>query len=314
MTRNEPIEPSCNSSSRSAEVVRGKRVRVSVLLLASVFAGCAEGSSAAPDGAALAFENLRVEEIGASRAVVRFETSVPATCEIEYGRDPTKLSSIARDPNMAAGALSATHAVPIEDLAPATTYHFRARATDGHGRTAFSPVATFTTLPAANTGPAGANLALSSAGTKVVDFSSIWANGTPDSDFGVNQAIDGLMTTAWSSNGDGDQAFLTLDLGEIRQLGSVGFRSRSMDDGTSIILAFRLIFDEGAQVRGPFEAPDPSLRYAFPLAPPVAARRVRLEAVCAPRAATRVYARSSCMPRKRHPEGPHCPGFPSSPT
>ena len=64
-------------------------------------------------------------------------------------------------------------------------------------------------------------------------------------------AVDGDLSSEWSSNGDGDDAFITLDLGRAVDVTAVAFRTRQMNDGTAIT-TFTVTVD-GA-VLGPFPA------------------------------------------------------------
>jgi hypothetical protein len=94
--------------------------------------------------------------------------------------------------------------------------------------------------------------------------------------WGVAAAFDGQMATEWATAGDGDGAFVVVDLGTPRRLVGVAYRSREMGDGTSIVRGFQLLIDGVAY--GPFASPDPALRYVFDL-PSVEAKVVRFEAV-----------------------------------
>ena len=95
---------------------------------------------------------------------------------------------------------------------------------------------TFHTAPATTgvmppTKPPGQNVALISAGAHVTAVSSNYGGGALDSPFGANNAIDGDLVTEWSSDGDGDKAWIEIDLGKAYEIGAVGFRTRTM--GTS---------------------------------------------------------------------------------
>ena len=109
--------------------------------------GC--GGTDAPSGSAdtgpMEFIDLRAEDIGANRAVIRFGTSRQTTCEAEYGLQEDVLDLSATDPSMGPELYAFDHEVPLEDLQPATLYHYRARATDEAGDTYFSDVLQFAT-------------------------------------------------------------------------------------------------------------------------------------------------------------------------
>jgi hypothetical protein len=235
--------------------------------------GCSSDEAAAPQ--VVDFINVRVEDIGSTSAVVLFDTSAPTTCEVEYGLAEPNLDQRATDPSMTAGSLLSTHRVPLLQLTPATVYYYRARATDGSGATFFSGVSKFTTLEPA---PADKNVALLASGTTITSVSSNFGGGANDSAFGANNAIDGELATEWATNGDGDGAFLELDLGQVRTLRRIAFQSRQMTDGTSIMKVIRVVVDASTEL-GPYDVPDPSQLYSFELATPVSARTVRLQAV-----------------------------------
>jgi hypothetical protein len=69
--------------------------------------------------------------------------------------------------------------------------------------------------------------------------------------YGGTNAIDGDPSTEWSTKGDGDKASITLDLGRVVKLVGVGFRTRSMSDGTAIIKSFTVTGDDG-KTHGPY--------------------------------------------------------------
>ena len=111
------------------------------------------------------FLELRVEEITATKAVVRFATSEPTTCEAEYGTERDALVLSATDPTMGEDPFGIDHNVPIEDLTPGTTYYYRARASSEDERTFLSGIQEFKTLAA----PAvtSVNVALITTGSQV---------------------------------------------------------------------------------------------------------------------------------------------------
>lgn len=95
------------------------------------------------------------------------------------------------------------------------------------------------------TGPDRPNLSL---GGSVVETSSDF-----NDDFAGAMAIDGSLSTEWSSRGDGDDAFIVIDLGSEQAVTGFGFRTREMTDGTSITNTYTVTIDD-AEVLGPFEA------------------------------------------------------------
>lgn len=248
------------------------------LMSTGVFLNCGnnDSSPSAPvDRSDVEFANLRVEDITIKSVVVRFTTSQPTTCFVEYGTAEDVLDLVATDPSMGVNDFRVDHTVTLEDLIPDTTYYYRGRATTKYSDTFYSSVAQFTTLPD-TVSITLTNIALLSMGTTVADVSSNFSNGNNDSAWGANKAIDGLMSTEWSSYGDGDNAFITLDFGQERTVVRFGFRSRKMADGSSIITSVRLIFD-GKKIEGAFETPNPDVTYIFDLDPHITVKTVRVE-------------------------------------
>ena len=80
------------------------------------------------------------------------------------------------------------------------------------------------------------------------EFSDAWA---------AENAIDGDLATEWSSTGDGDDAFITIDLGSPQQVAAVEFLTRSMADGSAVTSTFFIEVDGGKRL-GPFEAGNPA--------------------------------------------------------
>jgi hypothetical protein len=123
----------------------------------------------------------------------------------------------------------------------------RLQGTTADGTLYRSAVGTFRIDRAPNPGASterGENLAL---GATVVALSSEFS-----ADFAGDRAIDGDTTTEWATSGDGDDGFITIDLGAERDVHSVTFATRSMADGSSVTETFTVTVD-GARL-GPFRA------------------------------------------------------------
>ena len=175
-------------------------------------------------------------------ATLRVATTIDAVCAVTYG--PTEaLGSLATDEDMAGGPHD-DHAAIMTGLSPETTYHYRLQGVGSDGRLYRSGLMTFTTPAASGTGAPGPNVAVE--GT-VVDVSSEFSDG-----FGASRAIDGDVGTAWSSAGDGDDAYLVVDLGRAVDIVGVGYRTREMTDGSSVVTSFRVTID--GELHGPFPA------------------------------------------------------------
>ena len=115
------------------------------------------------------------------------------------------------------------------------------------------------------------NAALLDAGASVVDVSSNYGNGDMDSSFGGNKAIDGRSASAWSSFGDGDDAYILIKLAEPLPLAGIGVWSREMVS-SSQIASFSLTLSNSAgsdrciTFLGPYDLPDTKSLYKFNLA------------------------------------------------
>lgn len=174
-------------------------------------------------------------------ATLRVTTSLDAVCAVAYGIGGPA-GSLATDQDMDAGGHS-DHQAVMTGLLPATEYKYRLQGVASDGVIYRSEVMTFTT-PEAATGGFGSNVAV---GASVVDVSSEFS-----ADFAAVNAVDGDLATEWSSRGDGDGAFITIDLGAPVDVTAVGFRTRSMGDGSATTEAFTVEVD--GTVYGPFSA------------------------------------------------------------
>ena len=175
-------------------------------------------------------------------AIVQLETNPATVCAIAYGRTAS-LGSIADDPNMGGTAIS-RHLVVLNGLTPGTTYRFRLTATDARGQVfQTQALATFTTPR--QVAAQGQDIAI---GAKVVAVSSQWSSA-----YKATNAVDGNLSTEWASAGDGDRAFITIDLGRARQISGIAFITRAMSDGSATTRTFAVVVD-GRRRYGPFPA------------------------------------------------------------
>lgn len=225
--------------------------RMSLLLIvALVIASCMSGEEA---GSVRPFSEIAdsdpVVEVdpSATTATLRVTTNIDAVCAVSYGTEgPT--GAIATDRDMGVGGHS-DHEALMTGLEPNTTYRYRLQGVGADGALYQSETYTFTTPEADPALSAlGENVAL---GAAVTEVSSEFSG-----DFAAENAFDGDPATEWSTRGDGDEAFVTVDLGETFDVSAVRFRTRSMGDGSSITETFSVSVD--GQVYGPWEAgPDP---------------------------------------------------------
>ncbi len=180
-----------------------------------------------------------------SRAIFRVTTTEPMICAIVWGDD----DSFGRFNNSLSmnGTGIVEHDVVLPDVEAGVEYQYVVQGTTADGTWYRSDVGTFRvdTVAVATTVDHGANLAL---GASVVDASSAFSTA-----FAAGNAIDGDTATEWATAGDGDGAFITIDLGAAHHIGGVDFLTRAMADGTSITNTFTLSVDGGGPL-GPFPA------------------------------------------------------------
>lgn len=147
------------------------------------------------------------------------------------------------------------HDVILPGAEAGATYFFSLQGATADGRLFQSELATFT-LPESDR-PVGTddpvdlrtNLALAATVTEVSsEFNDAFA---------ASRAIDGDLSTEWSTRGDGDTGFITLDLGTSATVAGFEFITRSMADGSAITTEYTVTVD-GGEVLGPFPAGTPA--------------------------------------------------------
>ncbi|MEA2642618.1 MAG: hypothetical protein QOF51_4012 [Chloroflexota bacterium] len=176
-------------------------------------------------------------------ALLQVRTTIAMVCAVTYG-ETSSLGQIATDAGMA-GAAQQDHAPILNGLKPDTEYVYRLQGVGQDGNLYQSELLRFRTPVATGFAPLGPNVAI---GATVVAVSSEFSSA-----YAARNAVDGRTTTEWSSLGDGDHAFIAIDLGqEVNAIG-VGFRTRQMADGSSLTTSFSITTDDGATY-GPFSA------------------------------------------------------------
>lgn len=217
-------------------------------VLSTVLAACASQEGAInvavqPIEEILASDVEVTPDASGRSATVAVKTAVPGACAVIYGTD-ADLGAVAVDSDMDGGAHN-DHAPVLTGLEPDTDYQFVLQGSDTSGALYRSQTMTFTTPAASEEAALGTNVA--------IDASVAGVSSEFSDDFAATQAIDGDPATAWATAGDGDGAWIELDLGQPTELVGVRMRSRSMTDGSSIIQAYTVTVDQG-QTYGPFEA------------------------------------------------------------
>jgi hypothetical protein len=200
-------------------------------------------------------ELLDITDDGARVHVI---STLPLACSVVYG--PTReFGQLSVDADMGGGAHEEHNALLI-NLEPDTLYYYRFQGSDANGNLYVSDVMTFRTLPASE--ELTENLASPERGAQIVGVSSNFGGQPNDGRWGAVNAFDGNAGTAWSSAGDGDDAWVEVELAERSRISRVEFWTRSMSDGSAQITSFTITTDDG-EVYGPFELSDAEQSYTF---------------------------------------------------
>ncbi len=191
-------------------------------------------------------------------AVLPIVTTIPVACTVVYGTT-TDFGQLTFDMNMTSPTII-DHNPILTGLEPETLYYFRLQGTDDNGVIYLSEVMNFTTPPLDTS--ESANLASPSRGATVVGYSSAFGEAGLDERWGAGSAFDDNPNTQWSSAGDGDSAWVEVELAGPARITGVEFWSRSMSDGSSITREFTVTTEQG-EVYGPFELPNAEEAYQF---------------------------------------------------
>jgi hypothetical protein len=255
-------------------MIRSIRHVAAIALIGLLGAAC--GSDDDPAGEAVrSFTDVQDSELafeidpnGPGRAIFRVDTTLPMICSITWGESDAlgnQNNSLTMD-----GTGIEEHDVILPGAEPGTEYFFTVQGADAEGTLYKSELLSVTipetgsaVFPVGETafdvsdagGPAaseetvdprseGENLALDAI---ITDVSSEFGPS-----FGAERAIDGDLDTDWSSQGDDDDAFIELDLGEPREIAGVEFLTRSMADDSAITATFTVTVD--GETFGPFDA------------------------------------------------------------
>lgn len=173
-------------------------------------------------------------------ATLTLETSIDAVCAVAYG-ETQALGNLATDLDMA-GAGHSDHSAVLLGLEPDTEYYYRLQGVGSSGRLFQSALMTFRTPAADESRAEDGNVAV---GASVIDVSSEFSAASA-----AANAFDGDPATEWSSRGDGDDAYVVIDMGGLVDITAVAFETRSMGDGTATTETFTITV--GGETFGPF--------------------------------------------------------------
>ncbi|MDQ7091589.1 MAG: discoidin domain-containing protein [Methylococcales bacterium] len=199
-----------------------------------------------------------IVDITATDARLTFVSSIPLACSVVYGKT-LDFGKIAIDPSMNGGVII-DHNPILSKLEENTLYYYRVQGTDATGKIYWSPAATFKTTGRTITDN---NLLSLNNGATITAVSSNFSGAANNETWGANSAIDGSNSTAWSSNNDGDNAFIEITLAESKQIETIEVFSRSMGDDTAKILTFTITTDSGEVLS--FNLPNTTQAHQFPL-------------------------------------------------
>lgn len=187
------------------------------------------------------------------RGIFRVVTTEPMICTIVWG-ETDAFGNFNNSLSMN-GTGIVDHDVVLPGARQGVEYTFRVQGSTADGRQFRSELGTFTipvTEPsgdAAVVAPGVTNLAL---GATVVEASSVFGPG-----WEAENALDGDTTTEWATSGDGDDGFITIDLGVEAAVSGVEFITRRMLDGSATTEMFTITVD-GGETFGPFAAGSPA--------------------------------------------------------
>lgn len=250
------------------------RLLLPVILLGLVLGACG-ASGVANISAILESEPTAVDITSGSARIVAI-TSIDVVCSVAYGTTE-EYGGLATDLDMAAGGHS-DHGPVLTGLEPDTLYHYQLGGMGADGTVYRSEDMTFRT-PAADTAetqtPTDRNLALLSEGARLVGTSSNFGGAKDSETWGGDSAVDGDPTTQWSSDGDGDDAWIEVELEAEAHITRVGFWTRTMVSSAQII-TFQVVAGDGT-VTGPFTLDGASAIHHFET--DITTSRLRFEVV-----------------------------------
>jgi len=244
-------------------IFRMLALALSITVLAAA-CGSSSDDAASPPGAiegelldfALVQENeftFETDPTDPNRGIFHVRTTEPMICTIVWG-ETEELGNFNNSL-----AMNGTGIIPHDVVLPGAeagnTYFFRVQGSTANGNQYRSELGTFT-LPELEDGMAGEeviargdNLALDAT---LVEASSVFGAG-----WEAENAVDGDTNTEWASSDDGDEGFISIDLGSPQDVVGVEFLTRRMLDGTATTEMYTITID-GGETFGPFPAGNPA--------------------------------------------------------
>jgi hypothetical protein len=238
--------------------MRKRNLVVAVGALALLIAACSSGADESTEvrpfsevqATEAAFEN---DPTFPGRGILRVDTTEPMICAIVWG-ETEDLGNFNNSLDMN-GTGIVEHNVLLPGAGAGQTYFYRLQGSTADGTLYQSELMTFTLPPSDDTASDdaaaehGVNVAEGATVIEVSsEFSASWA--------GAN-AFDGDLNTEWSSAGDADEAFITIDLGSAQEIAGVEFLTRTMADGSATTETFFVVVNDGDRF-GPFVAGNPA--------------------------------------------------------
>ncbi|MFV9672105.1 MAG: discoidin domain-containing protein [Acidimicrobiia bacterium] len=224
------------------------------LLAAACSSGSDKGAAVQPFSEVQATEaTFENDPTFPGRGILRVDTTEPMICAIVWGEtEDFGHFNNSLDMN---GTGIVEHNVLLPGAEAGQTYFYRLQGSTADGTLYQSELMTFTLPPSDQSTPDdaaaehGVNVAEGATVIEVSsEFSASWAG---------SNAFDGDLNTEWSSAGDADEAFITVDLGAAQEIAGVEFLTRTMADGSATTETFFVVVDDGDRL-GPFVAGNPA--------------------------------------------------------
>ena len=248
--------------------------RTAALVMAVVLAALLPACGGLPDIGEILVSGPEIADLKSDSAVLVAVTNQNVVCAVAYGLTD-EYGAVSADRDMSPHGHT-DHDHLLVGLKPDTVYHYRWSLFAPDGRAFQSKDFTFRTASAeASDSRAGNNLALLTEGARIVGSSSVFGGGDNASTWGGDRAFDGDPSMAWSSDGDGDDAWIEIELPTETKVTSIGFWTRTM--GTSAeIFSFQVVTDIG-EIHGPFRLDGPGELQYFDT--DMTAERLRFEVI-----------------------------------